>query len=79
MIFDLGFVVGILGLMASIFVICYFIIDGVVYHKVNSFVKGLISISIFIILFFYTIVSVKASNMNEKLVKNTNTTCEVTE
>lgn len=79
MIFDLGFVVGIIGLMISIFVISYFIIDGIIYNKCNSLVKGLISIGIFIILFFYTIVSAKASNMNEKLVKNTNTTCGVIE
>lgn len=79
MIFDLGFVVGILGLFASIYVISYFIIDGIANNKVDSIVKGLISIGIFIILFFYTIVSIKASNINEKLVKNTNTTCEVTE
>ena len=79
MIFDLGFIVGIIGLIVGVFVILYFIVNGITCHKVDSLVKAIISIGIFIILFFYTIISIKASDINEKLVKNTNTICEVTE
>ena len=76
--FAIAFAIGMLLSVASLIVFFFYGISGIVDNNCNYLKISFFSIIIFIIISFYAIVCFKGLHY-EKIIENTNTTCEVEE